>query len=162
MHCSFSTSATFTLLSPIRNEEMWTPDKLPWLINVFSRFISSPTVISSHSCGSTGLILMWMPLEEWSVILWISLGFWVGSSIRWYLLSVRAVITFSTFMAKFCPMQFLREENSKSVLSIKNTRGQQHVRAVIFHPLHSDGKNKGCSLIKEIKSTVGTRNEALR
>lgn len=57
---------------------------------------------------------MWMPLIERSTSRGINLGFMVGSSISLYLCSVSAVTTLSSFMAKFCPMQFLRKNDKKN------------------------------------------------
>lgn len=57
---------------------------------------------------SRALIFMWMPLSERSTSRGMILGFLVGSSISWYLLRVEATTTFSSFMAKFWPMQFLQ------------------------------------------------------
>lgn len=58
----------------------------------------------------TGLIFRWIPLSERSTSLGIIFGFFIGSSVSWYRLSVCATTTFSSFMAKFCPMQFLQRE----------------------------------------------------
>lgn len=53
-----------------------------------------------YTCWSRDLILMWTPLIERSISLGINLGFKVGSSISSYFFNVRAVTTFSSFMAK--------------------------------------------------------------
>lgn len=52
------------------------------------------------NCYSICLILMWTPLSDLSTNLGVIFGFAAGSSISSYLFSVRAVTTFSSFMAK--------------------------------------------------------------
>lgn len=67
-------------------------------------------IIVLYSASLRDLILMWMPLRERRISRGINLGFKAGSSISWYFLSVRAVTTLISFMAKVWPMQFLRRK----------------------------------------------------
>lgn len=94
------TELTF-LLSRRRFDDMVTQEKTLFLS---ARRVhatgENPAVVALYSCSSRDLILMWMPLMERRISRGSNLGFKAGSSISWYLLSVRAVTTLSSFMAK--------------------------------------------------------------
>lgn len=69
---------------------------------------------------------MWTPVSDLSTNLGVIIGLTAGSSISSYLLSVRAIATFSSFMAKLWPMQFLCMNGTKSSNRIRMNKSQHY------------------------------------
>lgn len=73
------------------------------------------------------LILMWTPLSDLSTTLGVIFGLKAGSSISSYLFSVMAVTTFSSFMAKLWPMQFLCMNGTNTSNRIREDKSEHFI-----------------------------------